>query len=82
MQTTRDDYFTACRSLKPARDAKGMFVVDFHGDDTRTRFIPPLKERIVREVAFGPKLQGASSGALLKSKQAKSEPAVRKIKSA
>jgi len=50
--------------------------------DTRVHFIQPLKERIVREVGYGLSLEGASSAALIKSKQAKSEPAARKSKSA
>ncbi len=116
MQTIRDNYFTAYRSLKLTRDAKGVLVVEFHSNggpctfsalhhtealsraqelaeiylqapevtrrDTRIHFIQPLKERIVREVGYGLSLEGASSAALIKSKQAKSEPAVQKIKSA
>src|SRR5580698_2980244 len=38
--------------------------------DTRIHFIQPLKERIVREVGYGLSLEGASSAALIKSKQA------------
>jgi hypothetical protein len=37
--------------------------------DTRIHFIQPLKERIVREVGYGLSLEGASSAALIKSKQ-------------
>jgi enoyl-CoA hydratase/carnithine racemase len=50
--------------------------------DTRIHFIQPLKERIVHEVGYGLSLEGASSAALIKSKQARSEPAAQKIKSA
>jgi hypothetical protein len=41
--------------------------------NTRIHFIQPLKERIVREVGYGLSLEGASSAALVKSKQSKSE---------
>jgi enoyl-CoA hydratase/carnithine racemase len=50
--------------------------------DTRVHFIQPLKERIVREVGYGLSLEGASSAALIKSKQAKSEPVASQRKSA
>jgi len=50
--------------------------------DTRMHFIRPLKERIVREVGYGLSLEGASAADLVKSMQAKSEPAARKGKSA
>ncbi|MGB7280668.1 MAG: enoyl-CoA hydratase/isomerase family protein [Candidatus Acidiferrum sp.] len=50
--------------------------------NTRIHFIQPLKERIVREVGYGLSLEGASSAALMKSMQAKSEPIARKGKSA
>jgi enoyl-CoA hydratase/carnithine racemase len=48
--------------------------------NTRIHFIQPLKERIVREVGYGLSLEGASSAALMKSMQAKSEPVARKEK--
>ena len=32
MQTLRDNYFTAYRSLKLTRDARGVLVVQFHTD--------------------------------------------------
>jgi len=41
--------------------------------NTRIHFIQPLKERVVREVGYGLSLEGASSAALVKSKQSKSE---------
>src|SRR3984885_12328755 len=50
--------------------------------NTRILFIQPLKERIVREVGYGLSLEGASSAALVKSMQAKSEPLSQKSKSA
>jgi enoyl-CoA hydratase/carnithine racemase len=50
--------------------------------NTRVHFIQPLKERIVREVGYGLSLEGASSAALVKSVQAKSEAVARKGKSA
>jgi hypothetical protein len=50
--------------------------------NTRLHFIQSLKERIVREVGYGLSLEGASAADLVKSMQAKSEPAARKGKSA
>lgn len=50
--------------------------------NTRVHFIQPLKERIVREVGYGLSLERASSAALVKTMQAKSEPVARKGKSA
>jgi enoyl-CoA hydratase/carnithine racemase len=50
--------------------------------NTRTHFIQPLKERIVREVGYGLSLEGASAIDLVKSMQANNEPAGRKRKSA
>jgi hypothetical protein len=41
-------------------------------------FVHPLKERIVREVGYGLSLEGASAADLVKSMQAKREPAARK----
>jgi hypothetical protein len=78
MQTLRDGYFTAYRSLKLTRDANGVLVIEFHKNggrpearrhDTRIYFIQPFRERIVREAA------------LIKPKQTKSEAAGRKVKS-
>ncbi len=45
---------------------------------TRIHFIQPLKERIVREVGYGLSVEGASAADLVKSMQAKSEPAAQK----
>jgi enoyl-CoA hydratase/carnithine racemase len=50
--------------------------------NTRVHFIQPLKERIVREVGYGLSLEGASSAALVKSMQAKTERLAQKTKSA
>ncbi len=50
--------------------------------NTRIHFVQPLKERIVREVGYGLSLEGASSAALMKSMQTKSEPVARKGKGA
>jgi enoyl-CoA hydratase/carnithine racemase len=46
--------------------------------NTRIHFIQPLKEKVVREVGYGLSLEGASSAALVKSKQSKSESTQRK----
>ena len=40
--------------------------------NTRIHFIQPLKERVVKEVGYGLSLEGASSAALVKSKQSNS----------
>jgi enoyl-CoA hydratase/carnithine racemase len=32
MQTLQDDYFTAYQTLRLARDAKGVLVVEFHSN--------------------------------------------------
>jgi enoyl-CoA hydratase/carnithine racemase len=48
--------------------------------NTRVHFIHPLKERIVREVGYGLSLEGASAADLVKSMQARSEPAAPKGK--
>jgi enoyl-CoA hydratase/carnithine racemase len=46
--------------------------------NTRIHFIQPLKERVVREVGYGLSLEGASSAALAKAKQSKSESLTQK----
>jgi hypothetical protein len=46
--------------------------------NTRIHFIQPLKERVVREAGYGLSLEGASSAALVKSKQSKSQSTTRK----
>jgi enoyl-CoA hydratase/carnithine racemase len=50
--------------------------------NTRVHFMQPLKERLVREVGYGPSLERASAADLVKSMQGKSEPVARKGKSA
>jgi hypothetical protein len=50
--------------------------------NTRVHFMQPLKECIVREVGYRLSLEGASAADLVKSMQAKSEPAAGKGKSA
>src|SRR6266568_4241484 len=50
--------------------------------NTRVHFIQPLKERIVHEVGYGLSLEGASAADLVKSMQAKTQPAAQKSKSA
>jgi enoyl-CoA hydratase/carnithine racemase len=50
--------------------------------NTRTHFIQPLKERLVREVGYGLSLEGASAADLVKSMQAESEPVAQKRRSA
>jgi enoyl-CoA hydratase/carnithine racemase len=46
--------------------------------NTRIHFIQPLKEKVVREVGYGLSLEGASSAALVKSKQSKSDSLTQK----
>jgi enoyl-CoA hydratase/carnithine racemase len=46
--------------------------------NTRIHFIQPLKERVVREAGYGLSLEGASSAALVKSKQSQSQSTTRK----
>src|SRR6266705_5008027 len=77
------DYFEGYRHLKRSRDDKGVLIAEIHSNvpadsgsdasNTRIHFIQPLKERIVREVGYGLSIEEASSAALVKSKQAKSE---------
>jgi enoyl-CoA hydratase/carnithine racemase len=64
------------KSLSRARELATLYLKapEVTRRDTRIHFIQPLKDRIVREVGYGLSLEGASSAALVKSKQAKSEP--------
>ena len=64
------------KALSRARELATLYLKapEVTRRDTRVHFIQPLKERIVREVGYGLSLEGASSAALVKSKQAKSEP--------
>jgi len=70
------------KALSRARELADVYLKapEVTRRDTRIHFIQPLKERIVREVGYGLSLEGASSAALVKSKQAKSEPAAEKRK--
>jgi enoyl-CoA hydratase/carnithine racemase len=72
------------KALSRARELAELYLKapEVTRRNTRIHFIQPLKERIVREVGYGLSLEGASSAALMKSMQAKSEPVARKAKSA
>jgi enoyl-CoA hydratase/carnithine racemase len=72
------------KSLSRARELADLYLKapEVTRRNTRIHFIQPLKERIVREVGYGLSLEGASSAALVKSMQAKSEPVARKGKGA
>ena len=71
------------KALSRARELAALYLKapEVTRRDTRVHFIRPLKERIVREVGYGLSLEGASSAALVKSKQAMNEPVARKGKS-
>jgi enoyl-CoA hydratase/carnithine racemase len=68
------------KALSRAQELADVYLKapEVTGRDTRIHFIQPLKERIVREGGYGLTLEGASSAALVKSKQAKTEPAAEK----
>jgi enoyl-CoA hydratase/carnithine racemase len=72
------------KALSRARELAELYLKapEVTRRNTRIHFIQPLKERIVREVGYGLSLEGASSAALVKSMQAKSEPVAEKRKSA
>jgi enoyl-CoA hydratase/carnithine racemase len=72
------------KALSRARELAELYLKapEVTRRNTRVHFIQPLKERIVREVGYGLSLEGASSAALVKSTQPKSEPAAGKGKSA
>jgi enoyl-CoA hydratase/carnithine racemase len=72
------------KALSRARELAELYLKapEVTRRNTRVHFIQPLKERVVREVGDGLSLEGASSAALVKSMQAKSEPVARKGKSA
>jgi enoyl-CoA hydratase/carnithine racemase len=72
------------KALSRARELAELYLKapEVTRRNTRIHFIQPLKERIVREVGYGLSLEGASSAALVKSMQAKSEPLSQKSKSA
>jgi enoyl-CoA hydratase/carnithine racemase len=70
------------KALTRARELAELYlkVPEVTRRNTRIHFIQPLKERIVREVGYGLSLEGASSAALIKSKQAKAKPSAEKGK--
>jgi enoyl-CoA hydratase/carnithine racemase len=72
------------KALSRARELAELYLKapEVTRRNTRIHFIQPLKERIVREVGYGLSLEGASSAALMKSMQAKSEAVARKGQSA
>jgi enoyl-CoA hydratase/carnithine racemase len=72
------------KTLSRARELAELYLKapEVTRRNTRVHFIQPLKERIVREVGYGLSLEGASAADLVKSMQARNEPAVRKGKSA
>jgi enoyl-CoA hydratase/carnithine racemase len=65
------------KALSRARELAAVYLKapEVTRRDTRIHFIQPLKERIVREVGYGLSVEGASAADLVKSTQAKSEPA-------
>ena len=72
------------KALSRARELAELYLKapEVTRRNTRIHFIQPLKERIVREVGYGLSLEGASSAALVKSMQAKTERLAQKTKSA
>jgi enoyl-CoA hydratase/carnithine racemase len=70
------------KALNRARELAELYLKapEVTRRNTRIHFIQPLKERIVREVGYGLSLEGASSAALIKSKQAKAKPSPEKRK--
>jgi enoyl-CoA hydratase/carnithine racemase len=72
------------QALSRARELAGLYLKapEVTRRDTRVHFIQPLKERIVREVAYGLSLEGASAADLIKSMQAKSGSVAQKGKPA
>jgi enoyl-CoA hydratase/carnithine racemase len=68
------------KALSRARELAELYLKapEVTRRNTRIHFIQPLKERIVREVGYGLSLEGASSAALIKSKQAKAKPSPEK----
>src|SRR6202051_747620 len=59
------------KALARARELADLYLQapEVTRRNTRIHFIQPLKERVVREVGYGLSLEGASSAALVKSKQ-------------
>jgi enoyl-CoA hydratase/carnithine racemase len=65
------------KALSRARELAELYLKapEVTRRNTRIHFIHPLKERIVREVGYGLSLEGASAADLIKSMQARSDPA-------
>src|ERR1700720_1177826 len=65
------------KALSRARELAALYLKapEVTRRDTRIHFIQPLKERIVRKVGYGLSVEGAPAADLVKSMQAKSEPA-------
>jgi enoyl-CoA hydratase/carnithine racemase len=63
------------KALARARELADLYLQapEVTRRNTRIHFIQPLKERVVQEVGYGLSLEGASSAALARSKQSKSE---------
>src|SRR6202044_2466514 len=63
------------KALARARELADLYLraPEVTRRNTRIHFIQPLKERVVRDVGYGLSLEGASSAALVKSKQSKRE---------
>ncbi len=72
------------KALSRARELAALYLKapEVTRRDMRVHFIQPLKERIVHEVGYGLSLEGASAADLVKSMQAKTQPAAQKSKSA
>src|SRR6201993_2904694 len=70
------------QALARARELAGLYLKapEVTRRHTRAHFTHPLKERIVREVGYGLSLEGASAADLVKSMQAKAQPAAEKGK--
>jgi enoyl-CoA hydratase/carnithine racemase len=70
------------KALDRARELAAVYLKapEVTRRNTRAHFIQPLKERIVREVGYGLSLEGASAADLVKSMQAKAQPAAEKGK--
>src|SRR6201993_2902674 len=70
------------QALARARELAGLYLKapEVTRRNTRAHFIQPLKERIVRDIGYGLSLEGASAADLVKSMQAKAQPAAEKGK--
>src|SRR5438067_3226431 len=70
------------KALSRARELAKLYLKapEVTRPNTRVHFIPPLNERIVREVGYGLSLEGASAADLVKSMRAENEPVAQKGK--